>query len=446
MLRGMVKVCVCALLLCVGGVGMAQSPFAESMDRVLSQAPATTDPFYLQIAKNGTTIYTYSGPTSSAEKVTANTKYRIASASKWYVTAVMLQLREEGKISLNDKASKYLPSFRYDKKDMTIRHLLNHTSGLPTKSMFIRDKNLSLQESVDSIGRGEALNALPGAEFSYGSASFQVAARIAEVVTGKDWETVFQERIAKPCGMTNTDYGNTSVKDAGDGAYSTAHDFHLFLQMILNNGSINGNRVLQPASIKEMRQNQIGEIPISFTPYKLQSTQNSRYYGLGIWLDRMYLNQNQATEFSSQGGRGFTPWINTCKGITAVYSTYSSLDKVNPLIDSIKSVVNQFYPDDCDDWITEGTNIYPPTFVLEQNYPNPASLTTNISFTLEAASFVILRLFDPLGNLLKELQHGTLNAGEYNIPINTEALNPGVYFYRLQVNETSETKKLTVKK
>src|ERR1051325_4545597 len=68
------------------------------------------------------------------------------------------------------------------------------------------------------------------------------------------------------------------------------------------------------------------------------------------------------------------------------------------------------------------------SFSLNQNYPNPAIHSTQVSFKLEREAMVILKLFDPLGNQLMVLMNGRMKAGEYNIPIDASSLNPGIYF------------------
>ena len=80
------------------------------------------------------------------------------------------------------------------------------------------------------------LNSDPGTEFDYGGVSFQIAGRIAEIVTGKPWETVFRENIADICDMRDTDYGHASNPGIAAGAISTGEDYVKFLSMILNNG------------------------------------------------------------------------------------------------------------------------------------------------------------------------------------------------------------------
>lgn len=83
-----------------------------------------------------------------------------------------------------------------------------------------------------------------------------------------------------------------------------------------------------------------------------------------------------------------------------------------------------------------------------KHYPNPVgnSGVVNISFTLPSNSYVSLKIFNPLGIQLKELINGNLVAGDHNIPVDVSAINEGVYFYTLRVNDHSETKKLTIKK
>ncbi len=83
-----------------------------------------------------------------------------------------------------------------------------------------------------------------------------------------------------------------------------------------------------------------------------------------------------------------------------------------------------------------------------KHYPNPAgnSSVVNIFFTLPANSYVSLKVFNPLGILMKEVVNGNLIAGDHSIPLDISNINDGVYFYTLSVNDRSETKKLTIRK
>lgn len=67
-----------------------------------------------------------------------------------------------------------------------------------------------------------------------------------------------------------------------------------------------------------------------------------------------------------------------------------------------------------------------------------------IKVNLLKSSYVLLRVFDPLGNLIYEAHNGNLPAGDHNLSLNINKLRPGVYFYRLQVDDKVETKKLLI--
>src|ERR1039458_7086642 len=95
----------------------------------------------------------------------------------------------------------------------------------------------------------------------------QVAGRMAEVVTGKDWETRFQERIARPCKMINThfvpvDQGGGHSPMLGGGARSTLRDYADFLSMIFNEGVFSGKTVLSTNAIREMQADQVRDAAV----------------------------------------------------------------------------------------------------------------------------------------------------------------------------------------
>jgi len=122
----------------------------------------------------------------------------IASASKWLTAAAVMSVVDDGKLKLDDPVSKYLPKFKGKKGEITIRQLLSHTSGLPSKYAPSEDRSLTIAEAVDKIAEAE-LVADPGKEFRYGGVSLQVAGRIAEIASGKKWRELFEGGIAKPC-------------------------------------------------------------------------------------------------------------------------------------------------------------------------------------------------------------------------------------------------------
>jgi len=88
----------------------------------------------------------------------------------------------------------------------------------------------------------------------------------------------------------------------------------------------------------------------------------------------------------------------------------------------------------------------PGRFELYQNYPNPFNPTTVISFELAVSSYTTLKVYNVLGNEVATLVNGKMPAGRYTVEFDGEALQSGVYFYRLQAGNFSETKKLLLLK
>ena len=88
--------------------------------------------------------------------------------------------------------------------------------------------------------------------------------------------------------------------------------------------------------------------------------------------------------------------------------------------------------------------IYTNSFVLNQNTPNPVTDFTNISYKIKEKAEVNLSIFDNSGKIIQTYNKGVQEKGEYNIEINTSDLKSGIYFYKLSVNNQSQTKKMIV--
>lgn len=416
-------------------MGTAQFTGSTKVDNLLSAAAYETGQAELILIKDNKVVYkrVFSDVQSAAEK-----KVRVSGSAKWLVAATLLALVDANQLTLDEPISKYLPQFKGAKAAITLRQLLSHTSGLPVNVPYLKNKELSLAQSVDSIAGKTNLVSDPGTQFLYGNTSYQVAARLAEVVSGKDWESLFKEKIAQPCKMYKTDFGNQRGKNIGEGAYSTASDFSNFLGMILNKGNYEETQVLSQKSVQEMLTDQTASLPEEFTPYKQTSARQPQFYGLGVWIDRMLPLDNTATEVSSRGDKGFTPWINVCKNLAGVYSFYVDLDDVASTIDETKIIIDDAFKDYCKDAPARGrTDAGAASSVAKQPI---------IFFRIEREAMVTLKLFDPLGNEVMLLKNGMLKAGDYTVPVDITRLNQGVYFYRLEIDGVLETKRITIKK
>lgn len=134
-----------------------------------------------------------------------DTKFRIASITKQFTAALVLKLVDEGKIRLDGKVTDYLPDYRRDTGDkVTIHHLLNHTSGIPSYSNAAQSQDTPL-DFVNKYVSGD-LEFEPGAKFKYNNGGYSILGAIIERVTGKPYDLVVVEKIFQPLGMVNSGF------------------------------------------------------------------------------------------------------------------------------------------------------------------------------------------------------------------------------------------------
>jgi CubicO group peptidase (beta-lactamase class C family)/pimeloyl-ACP methyl ester carboxylesterase len=240
----------------------------------------------------------------------------IASAGKWLAAATVAAVVEEGKLSWDDKVVKWLPEFTDSKGQATLRQLFSHTSGYPDYQPKgnPRDDYQTLEESVKHIISLPA-DTIQGTEFHYGGLAMQVAGRMAELASGKDFETIFQQKMAKPLGMENThftpvDLGGGHSPMLGGGARCTLHDYAHFLEMIANDGVFKGTQILKKESVQEMQADQVKNALVKKGEYveNARALNHKNIYGLGEWREE--LNKNgDAVLISSPSWAGAYPWI-----------------------------------------------------------------------------------------------------------------------------------------
>lgn len=246
---------------------------------------------------------------------TPETVAYIASAGKWLAATTIAAVVDDGKLSWDDKVKKWLPEFKDQKGEATLRQLFSHTAGYPDYQSAGRhpDNYKTLKESVAHIVDLPADTA-PGTKFKYGGLAMQVADRMAELAAGKDWELIFQEKIAKPLGMQLTHF--TPVSDVGGqspmlggGVRSSLEDYARFLNMIIHNGVYKGKRILSAKAIQEMQADQVGNAKMT-DPYveNTRASERKDVYGLGEWREEVDAKGN-ATLISSPSWAGAYPWI-----------------------------------------------------------------------------------------------------------------------------------------
>jgi CubicO group peptidase (beta-lactamase class C family) len=138
-------------------------------------------------------------------------KFQIGSNTKQIVAAAVLKLQEQGKLSLEDEVTKYLPAYtRFN--DIKVRDLLNHTSGIANyteHTNFMASRNykkvFSLDDIIDHLSKSK-LDFKPRSKWKYSNGGFIVAGKIIELASGESWYDYVKREILIPIGMNDTDH------------------------------------------------------------------------------------------------------------------------------------------------------------------------------------------------------------------------------------------------
>lgn len=175
------------------------------------------------LAQDGKLIYKYSFGWANQETNVLNndsTRFSIGSVAKIFTATAILQLREKGKLKLDDKVSKFLPDFPY--ANITIRHLLSHTSGLPDYELFEPQVDQHPEKIVTNADFMPALKAwkkplyfTPGDKWQYANTNFILLAILVERIGRQPFKAYIRQHIFLPSGMFDTDLrpGTNANKD-----------------------------------------------------------------------------------------------------------------------------------------------------------------------------------------------------------------------------------------
>jgi CubicO group peptidase (beta-lactamase class C family) len=249
----------------------------------------------------------------------AKTQAPIASCSKWLTAALVMTYVDEGKLSLNDKVSKFIPIFtKHSKGYITIRDCLAHLTGIESEPfrLFGRKKYASLEEEVNEFATKKDIESNPGLEFRYSNIGLNIAGRVLEVLTRRGFEQLMQERITRPLMMRNTNFSSLNAVNPSGGAVSTAADYMNFLIMILNKGVFNGKRILSEKAIADMQTAQTTPSMIKYAP----EVAKGYNYGFGEWILDTDENGN-STVVASPGLFGTWPMVDKCRQYACIFFT-----------------------------------------------------------------------------------------------------------------------------
>jgi len=144
---------------------------------------------------------------------TPQTIFESGSVAKQFTAAALVLLQQDGKLSLDDPVRKYIPELPDYGSPLTIRHLLNHTSGIRDWGTVMSltgagrgDRVISQDLALDVITHQRSLDFKPGAEYSYSNSGYNLAAIIVERVSKQKFPAFVEERLFKPLAMKNSSW------------------------------------------------------------------------------------------------------------------------------------------------------------------------------------------------------------------------------------------------
>jgi CubicO group peptidase (beta-lactamase class C family) len=304
--------------------------------------------------------------------------FRMMSSTKPVTAVAALLMIQEGKLSLDDKVSRFIPSWKNQKvaiappgtkdpaqvklvplqREVTLRDLLTHTSGITAIGLggdgpgslvnkIKLDTSETLAEYIPKLGNA-ALDFQPGSKFSYSlTEGPDTVLRLVEIVSGQTADVFLRERLFQPLDMRDTYFNVPPEKQdrvvdvygkadgewhavpetmgprpwkyfsGGGGLFSTAHDFLNFELLLLNKGSFNGHRVLKPEMIDLMTSDQAGPQFRAWLP----PFTTAFNFGLlvSVVRDANNMTGRSVGAFGWGGAHGTETWAEPALDLAAVY-------------------------------------------------------------------------------------------------------------------------------
>lgn len=361
------------------------------------------------IARHGKVAYYKSFGKMDLETNKAMTKdamFRIASMTKAITSVAVMTLYEEGHFLLTDPVSKYIPEFRNPKvvmkaatpdsiivvpakSEVTIRQLLNHTSGITygdaLQSRYYKQAGMTVGLTPTAGTIKEKITALaklplishPGEEFHYGM-STDVLGYLIEVISHKTLDQFLRERLFEPLKMKDTYFTLPQNKfsrlaslyklnkerklekvthyfpypaeqtyfSGGAGLVSTASDYVRFAQMLLNKGELEGVRILSRKTIELMTSNSIGNLYI-FNPFKHNGIMGDKFgLGFGIRTERGVYDEVESVGMFGWDGAFYTRfWVDPKEDLVGIFLSQVDSNWDEKLVGKFRVLVYQAIAD-----------------------------------------------------------------------------------------------------
>ena len=319
-------------------VSNAQLNFTELGAKFEASKAALGGKAVLLVYKDGKIVFE-----KSVGEFTPKTQAPIAASTQWLTAALVMSYVDEGKLSLDDKVSKFLPVFsKYSKGYITIRDCITHLTGVEgpsigsLKDMSNSKKFSSLDELVNDIASSKEILSNPGLVFRFNNIGFTIAARVLEVLNRRGFEQMMAERITRPLLMRSTNFFSYTVINPAGGAQSSAYDYMNFLSMLLNGGVFNGKRILSEAAIETMSKASSTQGMVKEKPAIL----DGKNYGMGQWI--LGTDENgKTTTVACPGLFGTWPLIDYCrKYALLVFTPGESANENKELMASFKTLID----------------------------------------------------------------------------------------------------------
>jgi CubicO group peptidase (beta-lactamase class C family) len=319
-------------------VSNAQLNFTELGAKLEASKAVLGGKAVLLVYKDGKIVFE-----KSMGEFTPKTQAPISASTQWLTAALVMSYVDEGKLSLDDKVSKFLPIFsKYSKGYITIRDCITHLTGIEgpsissLKDMSNPKKFSSLDELVNDIASSKEILSNPGLVFRFNNVGYTIAARVLEVLNRRGFEQMMAERITRPLLMRTTNFFSYTVINPAGGAQSSAYDYMNFLSMLLNGGVFNGKRILSEAAIETMMKSSSTQGMIKETPAILEG----KNFAVGQWVFGTDEN-GKTTTVACPGLFGTWPLIDYCrKYALLVFTPGASSSENKELMASFKALID----------------------------------------------------------------------------------------------------------
>jgi len=234
----------------------------------------------------------------TATRVTEWTNFRLASLTKPFTAMAIMLLIRDGRLTLDERVADVLPDFPAYGREIRIRHLLTHTSGLRAYQDFVpgsSTRHVKDRDVLALLGRTDTLLFPPGSAFRYGDSGYAILALVVETVSGQPFAAFMRDRIFTRAGMMSTvvwEPGISAVRNRALGYAPTASGFrladHSNTSTVLGDGGIYSSvrdlvawdRALDERTLIDARLQQL-----AWTPAALADG-TPTHYGLGWFIER----------------------------------------------------------------------------------------------------------------------------------------------------------------